>query len=206
MKRIILIVPLLILLLSASKAQIDRRVKNGFSVQLGYGIPLGAYSEQAASFYSLQLGSRWYIATPENYGLGIGVNWIDFSIGGNYDGESAYGMKAKTFSDFTVLEFGPVGTYALQNFSAIDAYFNFRPSYFSSGVVYENSNTESRINAAIGFSYALGFSYRYKALSFSTEAGFGTFKKAIVINLDGENLGNADLKVPTLRFLFGFKF
>jgi len=145
MKRmvVVFVVLLSVVFLSSTQAQKDRKLSNGFSINLVMGIPSAEYgmakdddvpSEYAlGSLWGLQLGNRWYFSPTETFGIGLMVNWADitFSGKGGVEGDADWGRAA---FDITFIELGPVGTIALTDDIAIDGYYNLRPTWFASAL------------------------------------------------------------------------
>ncbi len=183
-------------LTSNSFAQKDRKLSNGFSVNLVMGSPSDTYgltsdSEIDAEYklggiWGLQLGNRWYFNPKEKYGIGLMINWIDFT-GAVKTGTSTGVNWTRVVVDLTVLEFGPVATYALTNDIALDAYYNLRPTGFGHTIAFTGSGDDVTYSyVGLGFSNALGAAFRYKVFNLGFEYVFGS------INSQGTYSGPGD--------------
>ena len=197
-----------------SFAQKDRKLKNGFSICLVTGFPSSTYGftkdsqidtqDKLGGIWGLKLGNRWYFSPKEKYGFGLMVNWIDFS----------YSMKSNTINgntsaravgDFSFVEFGPVGTYAITNDIAIDAYYNLRPTVFERVVI--PSSGDSYAYAGLGLSNALGAAFRYKVLNIGIEYVFGGVNTNY-LDSNSSSLSTTDsqkLMTNSFRILLGVK-
>jgi hypothetical protein len=142
----------------------------------------------------------------EKYGFGLMVNWIDFSIA-----MKSFTINGSTSSngvaDFSFLQFGPVGTYAVNNDIALDAYFNFRPTVFEN--VFVPSSGDNYAYAGVGVCEALGAAFRYKVLNMGIEYVFGGINTKYTET--GSSSGNTStetykLKTNSIRILLGVKF
>jgi hypothetical protein len=200
-------------------AQKDRKFSNGFSINLVTGIPSSSYGTtsdrdidselQLGSIWGLQLGNRWYFSPKEKFGFGLMVNWLDITAGVKSGTESSYD-RARSVADVSFLELGPVGTYALTQDIALDAYYNLRPTAFASVMLISDSgDDETYTYSGFGFTHALGAAFRYRALNIGLEYVMGS------INSDGTyNLGKSSEKsldsqknvVNNFRIMIGAKF
>ena len=196
----------------------DRKLTNGFSVNLNVGIPSDQYgvsSEdnidshyQLGSIWGLQLGNRWYFSPKENYGFGLMVNWVDITAGVKTGIEDGYDW-GRSVADVSFFEIGPIGTYALNKNIALDAYYNLRPTGFASVVLISDSgDDETYTYAGFGFTHAIGTAFRYKALNIGIEYVMGG------VNSEGtysgsygdENLDSQKNIANNFRIMIGAKF
>lgn len=198
-KNIILLAIILITGLSTSiYAQKNRTLSKGFSINLVTGFPSSTYgltkdshvdaADKLGGIWGIKIGSRWYFNPNEKYGFGLMVNWFDLSmamksytINGN--------TSANAVADFSFLQIGPIGTYAVNDHVAFDAYFNLRPTVFENLVV--PSSGDSYGYGGVGVSYALGAAFRYKILNIGIENVFGS------INTNYINTGSSSGTTPT---------
>jgi len=199
-------------------AQKDRKLTNGFSINLNVGIPSSQYgvsSEddidskyQLSSIWGLQLGNRWYFSPKENYGFGLMVNWVDITAGVKSGTEDGYDW-ARSVADVSFFEIGPIGTYALTKDIALDGYYNLRPTGFASIMMWSGSDEdETYTYAGFGFTHAIGAAFRYKALNIGLEYVMGS------VNSDGtysgdysdENLDSQKNIANNFRIMIGAKF
>jgi hypothetical protein len=217
MKKYLILITIIIVtgITSNSFAQKDRKLSNGFSISLVTGIPSNDYglpkdsqidaTEKFGGIWGLKLGNRWYFKPSENYGFGLMVNWLDFSIAMKSDNLNG-GTSASGVADFSFLQFGPVGTYAATDAIALDAYFNFRPTVFENVVV--PSSGDSYAYAGVGFSNALGAAFRYKVLNIGIEYVFGGINTSYTIAGSSSGSSTTDTKklmTNSFRILLGVK-
>jgi hypothetical protein len=196
-------------------AQKDRKLSNGFSICLVTGFPSDVYgypndsqidaADKLGGIWGLKLGNRWYFKPKENYGFGLMVNWLDFSIA----------MKSYTFNgstssravgDFSFLQFGPVGTYAVSSDIALDAYFNFRPTVFEHIIIPSSGDTDGY--GGVGFSYALGAAFRYRVLNIGIEYVMGGINCDYLNMSSSSGINTTDtqkLMTNSFRILLGVK-
>ena len=199
-------------------AQKDRKLTKGFSINLVTGITSDQYGVSAdsdidteyqlGSIWGLQLGNRWYFSPAEKYGFGLMVNWIDITEGVKTGYEDGYDW-ARSVADVSFFEIGPIGTYALTNDIALDAYYNLRPTSFASIMMISDADEdETYTYAGFGFTHAIGAAFRYKALNIGLEYVAGS------INSDGtysgtyedEDLGSQKNIANNFRIMIGAKF
>ena len=223
MKRKIIILSILALMGLTTKlfAQKDRKITNGFSINLVTGIPVANYGEsnegnlnaqyQLGSIWGLQLGNRWYFSPSEQFGLGLMVNWMDITAGVKMGTQGSYDWGRAVF-DFSLFELGPVGTYALTNDIALDAYYNLRPTGFATAMILTANSTEdddlSTVYVGFGLTHAVGAAFRYKALNIGLEYVMGGANcQGIYSGPDGdESLDSQKNLVNNFRIMFGLKF
>jgi hypothetical protein len=199
-------------------AQKDRKLSNGFSINLVTGIPSSQYgvskddnidSEyQLGSIWGLQLGNRWYFSPTEQYGFGLMVNWIDITVGVKAGTESRYDW-ARSVADVSFFEIGPIGTYALTKDIALDVYYNLRPTGFASVMLISDSNDdETYTYAGFGFTHAIGAAFRYKALNIGLEFVMGSINSegTYTGSYDDEDLGSQKNIANNFRIMIGAKF
>lgn len=202
-------------------AQKERKLTNGFSINLVTGFPSAQYGStkdgnvspemQAGTIWGLQLGNRWYFSPREKYGIGLMVNWLDITAGVATGSTNNYDF-GRAVADVSFLEFGPLATYLLTEKIALDAYYNLRPTGFSTVTLftYPSGTSEDATYtwAGAGFTHAFATALRYKALNIGLEYVFGG------TNMDGAYSGpQENVKLSTykstinnLRVLIGAKF
>jgi len=218
MKKTLIFLAIVILagITTNSFAQKDRKLSNGFSINLVTGFPSSVYGQKSDSqinsadnlggIWGLKIGSRWYFKPNEEYGFGLMINWLDFTIA--TQSQSVSGNSAtNAVADVSFLQFGPVGTYAATDNIALDGYFNFRPTVFENLVIPNGDDTYGY--AGFGFAYALGGAFRYKILNVGIEYVFGGIKTSYINT--GSSSGNDPTDTPKLmtnsfRILLGLKF
>ena len=220
MKRfgVLLAIALLVCVASNSYTQTNRTVKNGFSLNLVFGFPSDAFGLEDAddidSEYGLgmlwggQIGNRWYFSPTETAGIGLMVNWFDFTMAGK-SGSDDFGDWARAVMDISFLEFGPVGTLALSDEIALDGYYNLRPTFLISGMVfsYAGLDDETYAYGGMGISHALGAAFRYKVLNIGLEYVLGGInsKGTYTGDLD-QDLEDMKNKTNSFRIMLGVKF
>lgn len=199
-------------------AQKDRKLTNGFSINLNVGIPSGDYGlssddnldskYQLGSIWGLQVGNRWYFSPKEKYGFGLMVNWVDITAGVKTGTQSSFDWT-RSVADVSFFEIGPLGTFAITKDIALDAYYNLRPTGFASVMLISGSNEdETYTYAGFGFTHAIGAAFRYKALNLGLEFVMGS------VNSDGtysgsyndEDLGSQKNIANNFRIMIGAKF
>jgi hypothetical protein len=203
-KFILLAIILITGLTTTMFAQKNRTLSKGFSVNLIIGVPSAAYgltsdkkidgnsvSEEYkfGSVWGVQIGNRWYFSPTKNYGFGLMVNWADISFAVKA-GTDTDGDWARAAIDFSFLEVGPVGTFALTDKLALDAYYNLRPTVFSNAWVWSYSSggsaDETYAYVGVGVSHAIGAALRYKIFNIGMEYTMGA------INSSGSYSGSSD--------------
>lgn len=216
MRKITILLLTVLLLGAVNNVQAQRTLSKGFSVSGAIGIPFGTYgySEAPASNYQLssymgvQMGHRWYFSPSKTFGVGLMINWLDISLGATGDVENNIDWGKAVF-DITVLEFGPIATYAISDDIALDGYFNIRPGIVSTAFVEIPTSgvQESWVYAGSGFTHTLGAAFRWKALNVGLEYVGGG------INCVGTYDGNSTSTIPdkriqlnSLRLMVGAKF
>ena len=213
MKKNLLLLALVLCIGFLSSVQAQRAIKNGFSINAVIGVPSESFGLdgienmdsdiQLKGLYGFQLGNRWYFNPTDQYGIGLMVNWIDFTIGAKSTTiqNNDYGIAA---IDITLLEIGPIGTFAISEDMAIDGYYNLRPTVFSWAIV--DDDDDSYASAGIGFSHAIGTAFRYKVLNIGFEYVLGSIK----VSQEEDNgfyiPNNEKMKTNSFRFLIGVKF
>jgi len=199
-------------------AQKDRKLTNGFSINLVTGIPSSQYgfsnfdnidSEyQLGSIWGLQVGNRWYFSPKENFGFGLMVNWVDITAGVKTGVENGYDW-ARLVTDVSFFEIGPIGTYALTTEIALDAYYNLRPTGFASVMLISDSgDDETYTYLGFGFTHAIGAAFRYKALNIGLEFVAGGIDSEGIYSgsNEDEDLGSQKNIANNFRIMIGAKF
>ena len=201
---------------ATSFAQKNRTLSKGFSINLIAGIPSTNYglpsdsnidSEQKyGPLVGLQIGSRWYFSPGDKFGVGLMVNWFDITAAYKSTTSPLYKMDRVTV-DVTLLEVGPVATFALTDDIAIDAYYNLRPTGLATVFAYSSDSgdyDESDAYAGFGVSHALGTAFRWKVLSIGAEYVVGKIKCE---NTDTEATYEPEkFMVNNFRIMLGVKF
>lgn len=215
---------------AAKKKGCDKALKNGLSLSLETGFPSASYGlddEINASsnakygwLLGLQLGNRWYIKPQNNFGFGIMVNWLDITAATKSFSTSAADFTRATI-DLTLIEFGPIGTFAITPDMAIDAYYNLRPTelisimHTAENATYFNDPTSNTdVYTGFGASHAVGAAFRWKVLNVGVEYVLGSVKcspNGTTTVTNGSNtqiITKPDQNISTnsLRILLGVKF
>jgi len=215
-KLIVLVIIILTGITSSSFAQKDRKLSNGFSINLVTGFPSSVYglpndtqidaAEELGGIWGLKFGNRWYFSPQDKYGIGLMVNWLDFTIATQSD-QIAGNTITNAVADVSFLQFGPVGTYAATENIALDGYFNFRPTVFENLSI--PSGDDAYGWAGFGFSYALGGAFRYKILNVGIEYVFGGVKTSYITtgsSSSNDPTNTYKLMTNSFRVLLGLKF
>lgn len=208
---------------AAKKNSSGKAIKNGFGISLVTGIPSANFGTsvdatvdseyQFPILIGLQLGNRWYIAPQEKFGFGIMVNWFDVSMAATSFSSQVSDITRATF-DCTFIEFGPIGTFAINEDMAIDAYYNLRPTLLISGETSTPTNVSSSSSsttfgyAGFGASHAIGAAFRWKVLNVGLEYVVGSIDCAgsYTGSLNDVDVPNQDISTNSLRILLGVKF
>jgi len=189
----------------------NRTLSNGFSIKVGYGIPSSKFGtsypvnddEKYGITYGLQMGNQWYFNPTPKFGIGLNINWFDFSLTAK-----SYNDGSRATIDAALIEIGPIGTYAINNEMAIDLYYNLRPTaiinmaeWTSNWGGYRTQHSDTW--EGVGITHAIGAGYRWRALSAGMEYVFGSVN-------DVDDLLNTDeaykMHANCFRFLIGVKF
>lgn len=186
----------------------DRTLSNGFSLKASLGFPSSDFGTpgvlpddmEYGTVLGLEIGNRWYFSPTDTWGIGLMVNWFDISY---------VKGKSQDFDVYTVdvgfLELGPVGTYALNEAMALDAYYNLRPTV---STTVTNDFDVVTAFAGSGFTHAIGAAFRWKVLSIGVESAFGEVTSDLYYE-DGEQMDVGFSETTSnkrFRIIFGFKF
>ena len=152
------------------------------------GLPLEDYSMEAGTgsdeyrqdaVLGGQIGSRWYIRPGEKLAAGIMVNWLDVVQA------STPWSSTETFTvlDMGLLETGCVGSLRLGDSSAVDVYYQARPTLLINkiittvGFIYSTADGYGMAReihrTGLGVGHTLGLSLRYERYNFGAEFLFG---------------------------------
>lgn len=134
--------------------------------------------------FGLEIGNQWYVwrTSDETMGVAINVNWFDFQIGSRKMDVPFFGSMTNRVINFSFLEFGPMYTYAVNDEIGLDGYLNLKPTVLAG--VSTGDNVDSSALVGLGFTYALGANFRWRALLVGLEYGFGKVKVADTDNTD----------------------
>jgi hypothetical protein len=201
-------------------AQKDYKLTKGFSFNFVAGLPSDQYgmsktdninaTYQPGSIWGIQLGNRWYFKPTEQYGIGLMINWFDITVAGKGGSNNSYDW-GRAIVDFSFFEIGPIGTFALTKDIAFDAYYNLRPTGFSSAMVWRptsGGDDETYVYAGFGFTHALGAAFRYKALNIGLEYVMGGIDSEGSYSGSGgdEDLESQKNIANNFRIMVGVKF
>lgn len=187
----------------------NRTLSNGFSMKIEYGFPSKNFGTshpvdddyKYGLTYGLQMGNQWYFSPSQKFGIGLNVNWFDFSFTAKSFDESAL---TRATIDASLLEIGPIGTYALNSEMAIDLYYNIRPTAIINIIEVKNSwDDYTDTWEGVGITHAIGSGFRWRALLVGMEYVFGSVN-------DVDDLSNTDedykVHANCFRVLIGVKF
>lgn len=202
---------------SATYAQ-SEMLENGFSLKFSVGFPSSGYGYDGDfpipddlllnNTIGLEIGNQWYFYTSDQFGIGLDVNWFDIMYGRSKMDVPLSDPIYRYTLEGSILEFGPVATFAVNDIFAVEGYYNLRPSYMAT-LLWENEDS-NLVLYDFGFLNALGVGARVKFLYIGYEYTFGSIEG----NVDGSgDLGeDADLldKQPmgagNSRLVIGFQF
>lgn len=155
----------------------------GFSIKFSFGFPESSYGFDGDipeltgidvnSTYGLEIGNQWYFLDESNFGLGLDVNWFDLQYGGSSTTDPLIGEIKRMTLEGSFLEFGPLVTFALNDFFAIDGYYNLRPTFMAS--YYQDEDGDGILLQDFSFAHGLGLGIRLKILYVGYEYTFGNF-------------------------------
>ena len=226
-KRLILVV----LLFSAAASAMWGNGKDVFSPHISFqgifGLPLEDYSMEASTgsdeyrqdaVLGGQFGSRWYIRPGEKLAAGIMVNWLDVV----HASTPWSSTEAFTVLDMGLLETGCVGSLRLGESSAVDLYYQARPTLLINkvattvGFIYPTADgyglAREIHRTGLGIGHTLGLSFRYERYNFGAEFLFGGLPSFFNEGLMGDEASIAihpvmslkpDLRTECFRFVLG---
>ena len=196
----------------------DQMLENGFSLKFSFGFPPSNYGFdgdlplpedlQVKNTFGLEIGNQWYFYTGERFGLGLDVNWIDLT----YSREKAYsptlGYANRITAEGSFLEFGPVGTFAVNDIVALEGYYNLRPTYMAT-YYYEDSDDYVLVED-FGFLHGIGLGLRVKFLYFGYEYTFGSLQGKLIGGGEYDDVdqlyGDQTMDAKNSKLIIGFKF
>lgn len=192
-------IALMALVLTSNIKAGDDLIGNGFDLQLSFGFPSKDYGfpdyaePDYGTMLGIQLGNHWYFYNDGKFGVGLNVNWIDFSYVGKEKNGSDYGTI-----DMSFCELGPVGSFAISDQFAIDAFYNLRPTALMS--YYNNSNDEDLLVGS-GVTHSLGARFRFNIVYVGMDMVFGKLNGKWADAGDKE-----DMTANNTRITLGLKF
>jgi len=187
----------------------DKAIKKGFGLNFSIGVPTGDLAAdfdtdegfEAPITFGLQISNRWYIMPQDEYGFGILVNWLDVALGSK---EIETDVRSALYQ-MSFLEFGPIGTYALDDNMAIDGYYNLKPSFM---INIWGDNDYGFGTFGSGFTHAVGAAFRYEVFSVGLEMNFGKINGVFYDTEDGvsDDIDVKDIPTSVFKINLGFKF
>ncbi len=188
-------------------SQTNRTLSHGFSVNLIVGITPANYGfnkdanvvgDSRIIFTSgIQIGNRWYFGSSEHFKMGLMVNWFDITAGTRTNDD-----LTRVVADVSLLELGPIGSFALSDDIAIDVYYNLRPTGFAH--IWTLSTEDPTGYAGAGLSHAFGTAFRWKVLNVGFEYQIANIN-CEYINSDYD-FSDQKLVGSNLRLMIGAKF
>jgi hypothetical protein len=212
MKKIVFVLAIILFtgIVTTSYAQKNRTLSNGFSINLITGFPTGNYGllsddptaiDKFGFIVGLQFGNRWYIKPGSKFGAGLMANWLDISA--SYKSGKESSQLDQAVVDFSLLEVGPIVTFAPTDAIALDFYYNLRPTVLATLYSYSDEVVNY---VGGGVSHGLGTAFRWKALNFGLEYVFGTINSSYTGSESYYWPDNMNLKVNNVRIKIGVKF
>jgi hypothetical protein len=198
-------------------------LEKGFSLKFSFGFPPSQYGFdgdlpipeglQLSNTYGLELGNQWYFYTENNIGIGLDINWIEVSYGKANISDFILGDIDMVTIEGSLLEFGPVGTFAINDILALEAYYNLRPSYMAT-YYYETSfnmwNAEDYVLLRdFSFLHGLGVGVRLKFIYVGFEYTMGNLDGKIDAGgefEDAVDFGKQKMDAANSKLIVGFQF
>lgn len=182
--------------------------KDGLSISYIMGLPPKSYgqiTDDISYFYEKQLklgimhgitfGNRWYWGTNNKFRAGAMVNWFEYIIG-----TSTFERYNKIVMNASLIEFGPIFTFSINQNMGIDAFYNIKPGAILS--IFNGLNRGDEVALGFGAYHAVGGAFRWKNLNMGLQLVFGKMHN---INQD-DDFQAEKLKLNGLRLLLGRKF
>ena len=223
MKLIAFFALLSLMMLPCKSQSQNRMLENGFSVKFSFGFPPSQYGFdgdlpfpeglELSNTYGLEIGNQWYFYNENNIGIGLDVNWFDVSYGKANIFDFDLGDIDRITVEGSFLEFGPVGTFAINDILAVEGYYNLRPSYIAS-FYYETSynmwNAEDYVLLRdFSFLHGLGIGIRLKFLYVGYEYTLGSFDGEIDAGgefEEAELYEKQKMDATNSKLIIGFQF
>jgi len=181
--------------LSISAQERNRILSNGFSFSCIVGFVPDSYAfvkgkasadRDIGLLIGGKIGNRWYHPINSKLAFGAMINWLEVSLTkrNNYvESED----RNVSILEIALIETGPIITYAFNNKTGIDGFYNVRPSLID--------------DAAIAVTQSIGLGLRRNALMLNFEYVFGKFPGGEYINSE-----RVDKNITHARVSLGFKF
>jgi hypothetical protein len=193
-------------------------LEKGFSLKFSFGFPPDAYGYDGDlpvpddlllnTTFGLEIGNQWYFYTSENFGIGLDVNWFDIMYGRSKMDVMQSDPIYRYTLEASLLEFGPVATYAINDIFAIEGYYNLRPSYMAT-LIWENQDS-NLVFYEFGFLHGLGIGARVKFAYIGFEHNFGSVDGQVdgsgELGDEAEFLDKQPLSASNSRLVIGFQF
>lgn len=218
MKRFTSALFLFLLLLSVETIAQGDMLDGGFSLKFSFGFPPSQYGFdgdlpipeelEVNTTFGLEIGNQWYFYRGDNFGIGLDVNWFDLVYSKAKTDDQFLGTINRITLDASLLEFGPVATYAINDMFAIEGYYNLRPSYM---VTYYYENTDDFVLIYnFKFLHGLGVGARFKFLYIGYEYAFGKVDGKLTGDGEYEDVGdlygNQQMDAGNSKLIVGFQF
>ena len=221
MKKITYLIMSCILVMTLSANAQSPMLENGFSLKFSFGFPPSQYGfdgdlpvpdgVELSNTYGLEIGNQWYFYNENNIGIGLDINWFDVSYGKANISDFALGDLDRITIEGSFLEFGPVATFAINDFLALEGYYNLRPSYMIT-YYYETSfnmwNAEDYVLLRdFSFLHGLGFGVRLKFIYVGYEYTMGNLDGKIDAGgEDAVDFGKQKMDAANSKLIIGFQF
>lgn len=188
MKKIVLLAFSILVVFFGSVYSQSEMLEKGFSLKFSFGFPSPEYGydgdlpiidDGLNITYGLEIGNQWYFYTNENFGIGLDINWFDIVYGKSSLDIPVIGDVERYTFDASLLEFGPVATFVINDMFALEGYYNLRPTYLAT--YYWQNEDDNLLIYNFGFLHGLGIGARIKFIFIGYEYTFG--------NIDGELQG-----------------
>src|SRR5690606_22295039 len=112
----------------------------------------------------------------------------------------------KATIDLSLIEVGPIGTYAINRNMALDGYYNLRPTIMGTAIL--DSGGDGFTWSGTGFTHAAGVAFRVRVFSVGLEHVFGRIRNADFADTTApsQSIYKTTLLANNFRLLVGVKF
>ena len=152
--------------------------------------------------FGFKIGSQWCFSNWENFGLGLKMNWVEVSYGQRIHAYENFSIQKFTL-EFSAIGFGPIGVFAIKDNSAVDIYYNLRPTFILSSIFEKDYLDEAENEAGIGFSNVFGCAFRFHFFSAGIEFVYGELPDTDLIDQYGY-FGGPRINDTYFRLIIGF--
>lgn len=220
MKMPVVSVLLLFAVVVTCRAQ-GEMLDNGFSVKFSFGFPPSQYGYDGEiplpvglelnNTFGLEIGNQWFLVRGENAGLALDINWLDLTYGGAQIDDPVVGSLNRITLEGSLLEFGPLVSWAFIDKVAVDAYYNLRPTYMVTGYYVDFDDSDDFIVAHnFNFMHGAGLGLRFKFIYLGYEYTFGAVHGDLVGGGEFEDVtdlfGQQRLDGANSKLVVGFQF